>query len=155
MDTPTLEKALQKSAIVIKGRVIYMDTVDVFDSFVYSKNGLRVGNDKLIEKRHLRLRFKVVVDNVYKSKNKLIDTIYIITGFVEGYDCGLPLLFDTNLLISADYYIYKEIINIKKRNKTRHQISSKVSRDTFVTSSCHYTRYFTKEIEENFKKSNL
>mgnify|MGYP003832146803 CR=1 FL=1 len=155
MDTPTLENALQKSAIVIKGRALDMDTVDVFDTFVYSKKGLRVGKERLIEKRHLRLRFKVVVDNVYKGINQLPDTIYIITGFVEGFDCGLPLLFNTNLLISADNFIDKEIIDIEKKNKKKHQIRSTVSRDTFVTSSCHYTRHFTKEIGEYLKKADL
>ena len=152
MDSVTLENALRKSNIVIKGRAIEMDTVGVFDSFIYAKNGIRVGKEKLLEKRHLRIRYKVLVDTVYKSSYLLKDTIYILTGFLGGFDCGMPLIIDMPMLISADNYIEKEIIVVKKENKIRRQLKTNVSKNIFNTSTCHYTRYFTSEIHEKLKK---
>jgi hypothetical protein len=83
------------------------------------------------------------------------DTVYILTGFIGDDDCGLPFIMNMTMLISADNKVDKEIIEVKKKNRTSRQIKSNISNDTFETSTCHYTRYFTTEISKNLKKLNL
>ena len=150
MGTATLSKAFESADIILKGKIIGVDTVRAFDMLVHDKKGIKVGKHKYREVISFRVQFKLAIDTVYKSQFKVPDTIYVLTGF-GGSDCGVPFQVGYRFIISGFSQINKQIIINEKGSRKRGTIVEKVLKDTFRTSVCAYNRFATDEILEEIK----
>ena len=136
----TQHEEIQQSDLIIRAKVISIDTITVVDSLLIDK--YKTTEDRLAHARR-QLLIKVIVQNKYKgSLNDRITNI--ITG-LGGGDCGYPFS------INQDYLIYSGKSHFKKvvRQAFNKQVSFSFSDLLcYETSSCMRT---TSDIEDEYQ----
>lgn len=151
---PPVEEEFKYADLVVKGRIIGMDTVNLVSSIVYDKKGIKAGRHKFSTREENFVRVQFLVEINFKSSNQLPDTIYILTS-PEPTACGypfMPYLDYENIprgiydyIIYGDKWMERSITSFQSGKKIKGIIKETLSSNTFVTSRCMRTRQTNSE----------
>ncbi len=145
--------------VVIAGRIIAIDTFNVYNELTQNKKGFRFGKHKYNIGYQTYLRVKIVVTKKYKSPPLISDTCFVITS-TQGTACGYPFgpLFKEgsfpdgslpfgflNFIIYARKLKEYSVVSKLTGKKEMKYISETQLPNTFITSTCSRTQSFNEE----------
>jgi hypothetical protein len=154
---PTTEEEYKRSELVMKGRMIGMDTIVSSNSLTFDRHGTRFGRHKYSLDFKTLIRVKLVVEENYKSLTTLSDTIYILSPV---QNCGFqfppyieqlsPSIYD--FIVYGDQWIENSIEKARKGKHQINQIKMTPIANTFYSGSCRLTQYSNSEEQKKLEK---
>jgi hypothetical protein len=159
----TQEEEYKRSALVVQGRIVCIDTINSSNSLIHNKRGVKEGRHKYFLSTEAFIRAKVVVERNFKPGTSLPDTIFVLTPLGSAA-CGYPFEPYLDIIEQIDPSYYKFIIygdrwtekiieEIKTKKHPKKVIRTIEHDNIFYTARCRRTRHLDKDELQKLEKS--
>jgi hypothetical protein len=144
MPQRSVEEECKRADIVVRARILMIDTIYGSNTLIYDHRGVKLGKHRYRLETEKLARLQMIVEKTFKSSLNVADTIYILTPV----DCAppnvslwLPILSEQygDLIVYGNKWIENKIITVENGNKHIKQIQQTLISNTFITDRCTRT----------------
>jgi hypothetical protein len=141
---PGTEQEYNRSNLVIRGKIIGIDTIYGYNTLISDHRGIRLGKHKYSLETEKLARLQMVVRKMFKSTVNVGDTVYVLTPAgcaplnLPPYLGIMPEQY-YDFIVYGDNWIENKITSVKKRNRYVKQIEQTLIPNTFLTDRCRRT----------------